>query len=111
MWIREASTSVTPARPLLPRVRPSRVASSRPPAPPPTITMRWDVFALWSVKGFAGATPGRGRYNNNERGARAQSATQEEQWTIGRGPNSRRRPSGACCSICASIRRCRTSIS
>ena len=37
--VRERSTSVTRARPLRPSLSPSRVASSRPPAPPPTMTM------------------------------------------------------------------------
>src|SRR5574338_772378 len=37
--LRDRSISVMPARPRRPRLSPSRVASSRPPAPPPTITI------------------------------------------------------------------------
>src|SRR5437867_1200021 len=39
MCVRERSTSVTFALPFRPSLSPRRVASSRPPAPPPTTTM------------------------------------------------------------------------
>ena len=40
-WVRLRSISVTSACLRRPSVSPSRVASSSPPAPPPTMTMRW----------------------------------------------------------------------
>lgn len=39
MWVRLASTRVIRACPLRPNRFPKRVASSKPPAPPPTITI------------------------------------------------------------------------
>src|SRR3954468_10145711 len=44
-WVRAHSISVISARPRRPSLSPSFVASSRPPAPPPTMTTRCGVPA------------------------------------------------------------------